>query len=169
MALDIITGLGRFVFILWELGISYWRGTPVHSLDRTLGTVGCQVLRGLTALVLVPLIAGWYVHVFQHWSFLTLSPTAVSTWIAAVLAFSYVDYWSHRLSHAVPLLWAIHSVHHQVEELNAVSGGRVSFANDVVTLGLLVLLAFLGIPLSVSTFLSRRMSGKISWFQSAPC
>jgi hypothetical protein len=85
-----------------------------------------------------------------HHSLFLLSPSSLVTWVVAIFTFSFIDYWSHRLSHSIPLLWAIHSVHHQVEELNAISGGRVSFVNDLVTLGLLLFLAILGIPLSVT-------------------
>lgn len=150
MALDLITGLGKFLFIVWELAISSWRGKRVYSFDRTMGTVGCEILRALMSLVLVPLFVGGYVYLVDHFSLFSLSASAVSTWVLAVLTFSFVDYWSHRFSHSVPLLWAIHSVHHQVEELNAISGGRVSFLNDVLTLSLLFFLAMLGIPLSVT-------------------
>lgn len=150
MIVDIVTGLAKFVFLFWELAFSSWRGKPVYTFDRTLGTVGCEVLRVLTALVLVPLFVGVYLYLFNHCAPFSLSSTAVSTWLIAIFVFSFVDYWSHRLSHSVPLLWAIHSVHHQLEELNAVAGGRVSFLNDVVTLGLTFSLALLGIPLSVT-------------------
>jgi len=145
-----ITGLAKFFFILWEIAISSWRGKPVYTFERTMGTVGCEVLRALMALVYVPLFVGGYTYLLIHHSFTLLSPSAVLTWGLAIFAFSFVDYWSHRLSHSVPFLWAIHSVHHQVEELNAIAGGRVSFVNDVVTLTLLFSLAILGIPLSVT-------------------
>jgi len=150
MALDMITGLAKFCFILWEIAISSWRGKPIYTFERTMGTVGCELLRGLMSLVFVPLLVGGYAYLLIHGAPVLLSPSAVSTWFMAIVAFSFVDYWSHRLSHSVPLLWAIHSVHHQVEELNAIAGGRVSFLNDLVTLSLLLFLAILGIPLSVT-------------------
>lgn len=150
MVVDLITGLAKFAFMLWEIAYSTWRGKSVYTFERTLGTMGCEVLRLLMALVLVPLFVGAYLHLFRHASLFSLSAGAASTWVLAIFVFSFVDYWSHRLSHAVPLLWAIHSVHHQLEELNAVAGGRVSFLNDLVTLSLLFVLAILGIPLSVT-------------------
>lgn len=150
MALGLITGLGKFFFLLWELGYSYWRSKPVYTFERTMGTVGCELLRVLMSLLIVPLFVSAYLYLFSCHSLFSLSTSDVSTWFFAVMIFSFLDYWSHRLSHSVPFLWAIHSVHHQVEELNAIAGGRVSFINDSVMLSALLSMAVLGIPISVT-------------------
>jgi len=36
----------------------------------------------------------------------------------------FYSYWSHRLSHAVPALWAMHSFHHSAEALTLITGAR---------------------------------------------
>ncbi len=45
--------------------------------------------------------------------------------LAAFLLISDLyGYWSHRLSHMVPALWAMHSLHHSAEALTLVTGAR---------------------------------------------
>jgi sterol desaturase/sphingolipid hydroxylase (fatty acid hydroxylase superfamily) len=41
-----------------------------------------------------------------------------------VVASDFYAYWSHRLSHAVPALWAMHSFHHSVEAMTLITGAR---------------------------------------------
>lgn len=41
-----------------------------------------------------------------------------------LISLEFVGYWWHRLSHAVPVLWRIHSVHHNDNELDATTSLR---------------------------------------------
>lgn len=43
---------------------------------------------------------------------------------AALLIAEFANYWSHRLSHMVPLLWPVHFIHHTAETLTATAAGR---------------------------------------------
>jgi sterol desaturase/sphingolipid hydroxylase (fatty acid hydroxylase superfamily) len=54
-------------------------------------------------------------------------------------------YWSHRLEHAVPALWAFHRIHHSDPRMNAATFGRDHFLQtiwrtffSIFTLGLIV-------------------------------
>jgi sterol desaturase/sphingolipid hydroxylase (fatty acid hydroxylase superfamily) len=54
-------------------------------------------------------------------------------------------YWAHRLAHRVPLLWALHRIHHSDEHMNASSWARDHFLQEgwnrlfsIFTLGLIV-------------------------------
>jgi sterol desaturase/sphingolipid hydroxylase (fatty acid hydroxylase superfamily) len=44
--------------------------------------------------------------------------------IVLVLTIEIVSYLIHRLQHALPVLWAMHSLHHSAESLNLVVGAR---------------------------------------------
>jgi sterol desaturase/sphingolipid hydroxylase (fatty acid hydroxylase superfamily) len=49
-------------------------------------------------------------------------------WTAIVLAATVVavaNYWGHRLTHQVPVLWRFHSVHHSIEQMDWVASGRL--------------------------------------------
>ena len=56
--------------------------------------------------------------------------------MALVIVYAlYIDcakYWMHRLSHMVPLLWAMHSFHHSAECLTVATGARHHWAETIV-------------------------------------
>ncbi len=52
-------------------------------------------------------------------------------------------YWSHRLSHRVPALWAMHSFHHSAEALTLVTGARHHWLEGFVTIAFFPLMAVL--------------------------
>ena len=54
-------------------------------------------------------------------------------------------YWSHRLEHRIPVLWAFHRIHHSDERMNTATWGRDHFLQNswrtffsIFTLGLIV-------------------------------
>lgn len=56
-----------------------------------------------------------------------LRVVAMPPWASIPLAFVLLDlliYWQHRATHAIPLLWRLHRVHHADPELDASSGLR---------------------------------------------
>jgi len=63
--------------------------------------------------------------------------------MALVIVYAlYIDcmkYWMHRLSHRIPLLWAVHSFHHSAERLTAATGARHHWT-EAILLSPLVLL-----------------------------
>jgi sterol desaturase/sphingolipid hydroxylase (fatty acid hydroxylase superfamily) len=56
--------------------------------------------------------------------------------MALVIVYAlYIDcakYWMHRLSHSIPLLWAVHSFHHSAERLTIATGARHHWADIIV-------------------------------------
>jgi sterol desaturase/sphingolipid hydroxylase (fatty acid hydroxylase superfamily) len=48
-----------------------------------------------------------------------MAPFAVA--LAALLTYDFLDYWVHRAQHHFAFLWRFHSVHHSVEELDALN------------------------------------------------
>ena len=56
--------------------------------------------------------------------------------VALVVIYAlYIDcakYWMHRLSHKVPLFWAVHSFHHSAERLTVVTGARHHWADTIL-------------------------------------
>lgn len=77
----------------------------------------------------------------------TVSPVVVPMWIAiphAVACFVALDLFSyiwHRLNHAIPVLWRVHSVHHSDDEMDVTTAGR--FHAMEITIGAVLRLPFL--------------------------
>lgn len=61
----------------------------------------------------------------------TIGWLAVSC-IVYLLSYDCVRYWTHRLEHAVPVLWAMHSFHHSAANLNVFTGDRVYWMSKII-------------------------------------
>ena len=67
-----------------------------------------------------------------------LIPLANAGWALAfsallyLLTYDLIRYWVHRLEHAVPALWAMHSFHHSATEMNTFTTDRVYWLSEVV-------------------------------------
>jgi sterol desaturase/sphingolipid hydroxylase (fatty acid hydroxylase superfamily) len=48
-----------------------------------------------------------------------LGPVQVVLPFLYMIGIGFFEYWLHRALHAVPLLWRLHAIHHQIEGLNA--------------------------------------------------
>lgn len=94
-------------------------------------------------------VAG-FAWVFSHFNVRLLD--AWPTW--AVWAFGFVAwdlcfYWMHRLHHRIPLLWAVHEVHHTGAHFNLSLGVRNSWYSSLTSLLFVWPLAVLGLPVEV--------------------
>lgn len=78
-----------------------------------------------------------YVHIHLLMLFL---------WIGVILLADFCQYWLHRLSHEVNILWAGHIVHHSMEAYNYAVALRQSFLEGIYTWMFFMPLAFFGIP-----------------------
>lgn len=67
--------------------------------------------------------------------------------IAYWIAMDFLNYWTHRLQHAVPALWAFHSVHHTQTRLTFLSANRIHAFEQLYSGVLMIIPAFLlGVP-----------------------
>lgn len=60
--------------------------------------------------------------------------SVVGSAILVIVYALYIDctrYWMHRLSHKIPLLWAIHSFHHSAERLTVATGARHHWSEKI--------------------------------------
>lgn len=48
----------------------------------------------------------------------------VSSFLAVIFCLQFTGYWLHRASHAIPVLWRIHAVHHCDPEVDATTANR---------------------------------------------
>jgi sterol desaturase/sphingolipid hydroxylase (fatty acid hydroxylase superfamily) len=48
-----------------------------------------------------------------------------ASWALVVVVFMLGNYWGHRLTHEIPLLWRFHAVHHSIEDMDWVAGNRL--------------------------------------------
>jgi sterol desaturase/sphingolipid hydroxylase (fatty acid hydroxylase superfamily) len=59
--------------------------------------------------------------------------------IEAFLIAEVCGYWAHRATHAVPVLWRFHRVHHSIEEMDWLAAGRLHPVDQAFTRSCIVL------------------------------
>jgi sterol desaturase/sphingolipid hydroxylase (fatty acid hydroxylase superfamily) len=83
----------------------------------------------------------------------------------------FLNYWTHRLEHAVPVLWAFHSVHHTQTKLTFLSANRIHVFEQLFSGVLMIVPAFLlGVPqrlwlplLFVQLFIETLQHARLNW------
>lgn len=87
------------------------------------------------------------------------------------LIFDFLNYWMHRLQHAVGPLWAFHSVHHTQTRLTFLSANRIHAVEQLYVGVLMIVPAFLlGIPqprwlplLLTQVFIETIQHARLTW------
>ena len=64
---------------------------------------------------------------------------ALLQFLEAVLLADFGQYWAHRATHQVPLLWRFHKVHHSIEEMDWLAAGRLHPLDSVFTRAVTIL------------------------------
>jgi alkylglycerol monooxygenase len=82
----------------------------------------------------------------SEYPFVQLHGKHIAIWLSILLIADFCQYWLHRLSHEVNILWAGHIVHHSMEAYNFAVALRQSFIESLYTWIFYLPLAFLGVP-----------------------
>lgn len=78
--------------------------------------------------------------------FFEINAYMLFVWLFILVVADFCQYWLHRLSHEVNIMWAGHIVHHSMEEYNYTVALRQSFIESIYTWIFYLPLAFFGIP-----------------------
>ena len=148
-----------FALIGLEWLVARRRRRAVYTLHDSITGVGCGILSqicgvylgilSLAAYRLAGTLAGPYTAgFFPTWpSGSPLSSLrAAAAWILVFLLVDFGQYWMHRASHRISLLWACHLVHHSSEELNYTVALRNSSLHGLFLWVLPLPLAAAGVP-----------------------
>lgn len=137
--------IGMFLFSLlfnvYEQRNGNWKANLQSSLSNLSMLFTEQLFREV--LVKVLLFSGYgfiyeYYHVFEfgnQWYY----------WLIAFLLIDFIGYVEHYSAHRWNILWAIHEVHHQPEEMNLTVTPRKHWLNGFVKSKFFLPLALLGI------------------------
>lgn len=87
--------------------------------------------------------------VFNEFPFFHINFYMLFIWLFILVIADFCQYWLHRLSHEVNIMWAGHIVHHSMEEYNYAVALRQSFIESIYTWIFYLPLAFFGIPFSL--------------------
>ena len=111
------------VIVDWKMAALRW--TTSHFLNPI--TSACSIF-------IVNAAGGGWVHLRSDgWWYLF-------SFIVLILAVDFWAYIVHRAAHKVPILWAMHSLHHSAEALSMISGARHFWLEDPLINGVFPLL-----------------------------
>ncbi len=129
------------VFVASDDARRFVRGTG--SMKQTFSNAGVGAMFLVVQLALRGTLIGAFAAVaaLVPWSL----PDHPASWAAAFVLLDFVYYVQHRLEHAVPVLWAVHAVHHQSRDYNLSVSFRVGALSSLSTLLFHALLALAGV------------------------
>jgi sterol desaturase/sphingolipid hydroxylase (fatty acid hydroxylase superfamily) len=132
--------IGEMLVVRWHRHESVNWHDVMFNLNS--GHLMLWLFRGLEITCYSYVVTHFSLSLFESWS-----PTLV--WVFALFAWDFSFYWLHRAHHFLRVLWAVHVVHHQGEHFNLSLGVRNSWYSSLTSIPFFLLLAVLGIPLTV--------------------
>ncbi|MEL6369404.1 MAG: sterol desaturase family protein [Pseudomonadota bacterium] len=129
-----------------EYFIGRKRGLKLYTKDQSIASVVIAAGQRIISFVPLSLVGFIWVVIYDHRVF--DMPTGAWWYIPALfLGVEFFYYWFHRLSHEIRWLWATHSVHHSIEEMNFLASYRFGWTGRISMGGLTYTpLLFLGFP-----------------------
>jgi sterol desaturase/sphingolipid hydroxylase (fatty acid hydroxylase superfamily) len=104
-----------------------WRTDIVHFVvNNLLSTVGIVLAVGAVGTLLRAVIP-------QAVSIDVVHQPASLQFIEALLLAELGGYWGHRTTHAVPVLWRFHKVHHSIKEMDWLASARLHPVDQAFT------------------------------------
>lgn len=157
------------IMIAFEVIASWWLKKGFYTKEYLIINLSLSSLQQIFGLINQALFLSAFVFVQTHFSIQTLlnAPEIASgwplwvsgvfpyiqfnipvmmNWILVLILADFCQYWLHRLSHEVNILWAGHIVHHSNTEYNYGVAIRQSFLEGFYTWIFYLPLAFIGIP-----------------------
>ncbi|MBK1658661.1 sterol desaturase family protein [Paracraurococcus ruber] len=126
-AIRLGASLGLLILLLALERLIPWRRDRPLGIRRWPGNVGLAVAGALLLRALMPAAAIGAAFWAEARGIGLLPALGAPGWLAVPLSVILLDlliYWQHRVTHAVPLLWRLHRVHHADPELDATSALR---------------------------------------------
>jgi len=124
--------------IIWEVLQGRKRGLKLYGFGESTASVIIAVVQRLVSLIPLSLVALIWALAWDNRIY-TIDANVWWYWPVLFVTLEFFYYWFHRLSHEIRWLWATHSVHHSIEEMNVLAAyrfgwtGRISMGSLVYT------------------------------------
>lgn len=162
------------LLMLLEAWLSHVRKRQVYRSHDAISSISLGLLSVLVNVLTAGIGLGAYLWVSERTP-LHLPVTALWVWLLAFLLFDFCYYWHHRLGHAVAILWAAHSVHHQSEDYNLSTALRQPSTTFLLGWLFYLPMALLGIPVALygavyslnllyQFWIHTEQVGRLGWF-----
>lgn len=177
---DVVILYALPVFLLliaaeWSYGVV--KGKSTYRINDCISSLSQGLLSQAAAVCTQLFQIGLYTIIFKRLAVVHAAAfwqTAVG-WIVAVALFDFFDYWLHRASHEIAVLWAAHVVHHQSEHFNFSTALRQESLLPLFGWAFYIPMAILGVPpaqfalaglvvLLYQFWIHTEHIGKLGWF-----
>jgi sterol desaturase/sphingolipid hydroxylase (fatty acid hydroxylase superfamily) len=142
------------MFVEWLYIRLALHGAGTHDLKETAASIataiGNQVMRPAAALLIaLPLYLAYQFRLFD------IPLNSIAALVVLFVLVDFVEYWFHRTSHRVRLLWATHAVHHSATSFNLTAAVRIGWTAPLSGVAFFFLpLALIGFhPLAIMAML----------------
>lgn len=136
------------LIVLCERLAAYLKNKDLGPYQESVANIQC----GLGQLILELPIKGFlifpYLYLLKNFSFFSFKSSAMTFGLSFILT-DFLHYWYHRSHHMVPVLWKIHSVHHQPENFNYTVGLRLPWLHKLTVFPFYFAQALIGIPVEI--------------------
>lgn len=135
------------------IAIELWWGRTRGPLGYTLPDAATNLAIGIGSVVVgtITVIQGVGVHraLDQH-AVVTLDSHSVIAWVSITVLVDLAFYASHRAMHRINLLWTVHAVHHQSEQMNLLVALRIGWFSVCASWLFYLPLALVGVTLEMT-------------------
>jgi sterol desaturase/sphingolipid hydroxylase (fatty acid hydroxylase superfamily) len=120
-----------FILIALEYFSIRKKGLHVYDFSCTIGNFSCGLGEIVIGFFLGPLLFMLYDFTYRRFALLKWPDHSIIPWVIAFFVSDLCYYIYHRAGHSVGILWAIHGVHHQAEEMNVTVAMRHPWLSDL--------------------------------------
>lgn len=114
------------VFVFCEWLVSRLAKLNTHNLRDSLRNFMIGLISFLGDFLFTILTMPLWIYLFHHLRIFEFDQGGLGMFILLFVLLDFSEYWFHRLSHRVNLLWQAHIVHHQSSFFNLTVGLRTS-------------------------------------------
>src|SRR5262245_12941168 len=106
-----------FAAIVAEAVAGYVRKKSAYRLGCAVSDLNVGIASQIADLFLKGVGLFVYAAVYEH-RLVTFPEKSPWPWVIGLVGIDFLYYWWHRASHVINVLWAVHAVHHQSEDMN---------------------------------------------------
>jgi sterol desaturase/sphingolipid hydroxylase (fatty acid hydroxylase superfamily) len=106
-----------FAAIIAEAIADYVRKKKAYRLGCAIADLNVGIASQVAELFLKGIGLLAYAALYEH-RLVTFPEGSPWPWVIGLVGIDFLYYWWHRASHVVNVLWAVHAVHHQSEDMN---------------------------------------------------
>lgn len=135
------------------IAIELWWGQRRGPLGYTLPDAATNLAIGAGSVVVgtITVLQGFGVHrALDEHALITLDSHSVVAWVAITVLVDLAFYASHRAMHRINLLWTVHAVHHQSEQMNLLVALRIGWFSVCASWLFYLPLALVGVTLEMT-------------------